>query len=156
MKIRKTFLLTVILLLNFCLPVMANSTSEIEVVEVFDDGSYIESSITDENTLIELFSSNRTKSGDKTYTYKSKSGKVSWSITVRGTFTYNGISAKCTASSVSTTCPSSNWKMSDKDASKSGATAKATASFKYYTDDKYVKTVNKIVKLTCSKSGKLS
>lgn len=156
MKINKLFLLTIILTMSFCLPVMADNMPETETVKIFDDGSYIETSITAENSSAELFTTNKTKSGNKTYTYKSDLGKTLWTVTVKGTFTYNGKSAKCTASSVSTTCPSSNWKLSDKKSSKSGATAKASAVAKKYVDGTYIKTLHPTVNLTCSKSGKLS
>lgn len=156
MKLGKTFLLTVILLTRFYMPVMANATIETKVVKTFDDGSYIESSIVEEKSQFDLLSTTKTKSGYQTSTYKSDSGKTLWTITVHGTFTYNGKSAKCTASSVSTTCPSSNWKLSDKKSKKSGATAKASAVAKKYIDGTYIKTLHSTVTLTCSKSGKLS
>ena len=47
-------------------------------------------------------------------------------------FSYTGSSSKCTKSEISTTCPASNWKLSEKKAYTSGSSAKATASFKQY------------------------
>lgn len=55
-----------------------------------------------------------------------------------------------------TTCPNSNWKLSNKAASKSGATAKASVTAKRYIGNSLVQTLDRTVTLTCSKSGKLS
>ena len=146
---------TILLTCFFCFPAYANSSSSKIVIETFDDGSYIES-ITEELPCISTLSTTSKKKGQKTYLYKNNSGKTLWSVTVIGTFTYNGTSAKCTSSSVSTTCPNTNWKISSKSASKSGATASATASAKQYQNHLYLKTITKTVKLTCSKTGKFS
>ncbi len=135
-------------------PVFA-STSTSEIVETYDDGCYLES-VTIDLSFISTFSNTSQKKGEKTIYYKNSSGKTLWSVTVHGTFSYNGTSAKCTSSSVSVTCPSSNWKISKKSSSKSGATATATASAKQYQNNSYLRTITKTVKLTCSKTGKFS
>ena len=125
------------------------------IVETFEDGSYIESTI-EEISVPSSRSTTYTKSGRKTNTYKSSSGTALWSVTVTGTFTYNGSSATCTKSTVSTASYSNNWKISSSSASKSGATAKATATAKKYLDGSYVTSISRSVSLTCSKSGTLS
>lgn len=43
-----------------------------------------------------------TKTGTKTVNVKNSTGKVLWSVSVKGTFTYNGSTATCTTASVST------------------------------------------------------
>ena len=104
---------TLILLFSFLFifastfPVKASEIQSINstnIIEIFDDGSYIESS-TEENIVATLSRSSSTKSAKRTYTYKTSSGKILWTITVTGTFTYNGSSSSCTKASVSTTCP---------------------------------------------------
>lgn len=124
-------------------------------IEILDDGSYIET-ITETTTSINPFAVTSTKSGKKTSSHKDSSGKIFWTVTVNGTFSYNGTSSKCTSSTVSTTCPSSIWKLTNKSASKSGATATASAIAKRYTNNIITKTINRSVSLTCSKTGKLS
>ena len=105
---------TLILLFSFLFiwtstfPVKASEIQPIDstdIIEVFDDGSYIES-FTEENIIITLSRSSSTKSARRTYTYKSSTGKTLWTITVTGTFSYSGSSSSCTKSSISTTCPS--------------------------------------------------
>lgn len=74
-----------------------------------------------------------------------------WSISVTGTFSYNGSSCTCTKATVSTTKPSSMWSLSNKKASKSGN--KAIASVTGHAPGV---TVTRTVTLTCSPSGNLS
>lgn len=100
--------------------------------------------------------STKTITGKKTASVKNSSGKVLWSVTVTGSFTYTGSKATCTSSSVSAQSNDSRWKISSKSHSKSGNTATATASAKYYLDGTVISTQTKTVKLTCSASGKLS
>ena len=81
---------TLILLFSFLFiwtstfPVKASEIQPIDstdIIEVFDDGSYIES-FTEENIIITLSRSSSTKSARRTYTYKSSTGKTLWTITV--------------------------------------------------------------------------
>lgn len=154
---------TLILLFSFLFifastfPVKASEIQSINstnIIEIFDDGSYIESS-TEENIIATLSRSSSTKSAKRTY--KASSGKILWTITVTGTFTYNGSSSSCTKASVSTTCPSITFKLASKSATKhnSTATATATASFKQYNDSVYLRTITRSVSISCDKSGKL-
>lgn len=134
---------------------VAYAQSDIQgyIEEVFEDGSYIETHIVQDVN----FARSSTTSGKKTSNYKDSSGVVLWSVTVSGTFTYNGSSATCTSSSISTTCPSSNWKLSDKRAFKFNNVAYASVIAKEYKAlNICVKTVDKTVALTCDKNGKLS
>lgn len=129
------------------------SINSTDIIETFDDGSYIES-FTEENIITSFSRSSSTKSAQRTYTYKSSSGKILWTITVTGTFTYNGSSSSCTKASVSTTCPSSTFKLASKKATKHNSTA--TASFKQYNDSVYLRTVTHSVSISCDKNGKLN
>ncbi|BFK22571.1 hypothetical protein F300043A5_08660 [Massilimicrobiota timonensis] len=123
------------------------------IEEEFDDGSYIEVTVEQSNVLTRASSI----TGKKTASYKGSSGTIYWSVTVTGTFTYNGTTASCTKSSVSTKNNSVSWKLSNAKSSKSGATALASVTAKqHHQDGTVLKTVNQTVKLTCSASGKLS
>lgn len=123
------------------------------IIEFDDNNCYYE-------TMLETYSSkarsSTIRSGKKTTSYKNSSGEILWSVSVTGTFTYNGNSATCTSSSVSTTCPNSSWKITSKSANKSGATAKATATAKRYNNGSVIETKTKTVTLTCSATGTLS
>lgn len=154
--IKKTIVLIMMFIL-LCIPtthVMAleNSTQYSYIEQVFDDGSYIEITIDDPivNTRASV-----TKS--KTATYKGSDGTALWSVTVKGTFSYNGSSSSCTSSSVSTKNYSTKWKLSNAKASKSGSTAFASVIAKLYNNGgSLLGTINKTVKLTCDKNGNLS
>ena len=98
----------------------------------------------------------KTTTGKKTAYIKNSSGTVLWSVTVEGTFTYTGSSSKCTNSTVSASSKDSRWKITSKSSSKSGSTAKATASAKYYFNGDVIETLTKTVTLTCSPKGVLS
>lgn len=116
------------------------------------DGIYYE-------TILEEEPSNTrssTKSGSKTVNCKNSKGKILWSVKVHGSFTYNGKTATCTSSTVSTTCPASNWKISSSSAWKDGANAIAKATAKKYSSGIVTKTETETVTLHCSPSGKLS
>lgn len=125
------------------------STTEIEYL---DDGTYFE--ITTEE--IPSIARASTITGKKTATQKAANGTVLWSVTVTGTFSYNGKTAKCTKASDSVTSPGSYWSIVSSSASKSGATAKATATAKKTVNGRVTQKITKTIKLTCSPSGKLS
>lgn len=69
-----------------------------------------------------------TVSGTKTTEYKNISGVTLWSVSVTGTFTYNGSTSSCTACSHSTAFYSSAWSLKSATHSISGNTANATAT----------------------------
>lgn len=91
-----------------------------------------------------------------TKTTKVKSGTtVLWTVTVTGTFEYDGNHSTCTASSVSTTVSNSNWKITSSSASKSGASATAKTTGKRYNNGVAVETVTEAVTLVCGSDGTL-
>lgn len=147
-----TLVLTLILGAIFCLPANAAQTVEKTetTIQYLDNGDYIETVI----TYYETNSRVATKSGSKTSTYNS-GGEDKWSVTVNGTFTYNGTTSSCTSSSRSTSVYASNWSIKSSTASKSGncASATATATHKILlVSSDYTLTVN----LYCSPYGILS
>lgn len=122
------------------------------IEERFEDGSYIEITID-----YGISNARATTTKSKTTTYKGADGTALWSVTVKGTFNYNGSSSTCTSSSVSTKNYSTSWKLSNAKASKSGSTAIASVTAKqYHQDGTVLRTINKTVKLTCDKNGNLS
>lgn len=151
-----TLLLTITLALYHPTAASAAVPTDATIVETFEDGSYIETVIEEATSASSARSTTSTVSGKKTNTYRNSEGSALWSVTVTGTFTYNGSSATCTKSTVSATSYNSNWKISSSSASKSGATAKATVSAKRYADGTYIRTMTQSVSLTCSQNGTLS
>lgn len=145
------------MLILLCIPIsnvsaLENTRQYTYIEETFDDGTYIEITIEYDNIQTR---STTTKS--KTATYKSEKGTSLWSVTVKGTFTYNGSTSTCTSSSVSTKNYSASWKLINAKSWKSGATASASVTAKqYHQDGTVLRTINKTVKLTCDKNGNLS
>lgn len=148
-------LLTIILTLCsvLCVPVSATelkAKSEI-TIERLENGDYIETIIIYDNTN----SKAATKSGSKTKNYKNSAGAIMWSVTVNGTFTYNGTTSSCTKASHSTTAPGSAWTIKSASSTKSGysAIANATAT---YTTQTTSQDYSMSVTLYCSPYGILS
>ena len=155
------FLLTFIMALSTTCVAFAgempapSSTYPVEY-EYFDDGSYIVTTITEE-PAVSFARATSTKTASKTATYKSSSGASLWSVTVTGTFSYNGSSAKCTAVTGKASSNSSYWKVSSPSCSKLNASASATAIGKQYnTSGAITRSVSRTATLSCSASGKLS
>lgn len=123
----------------------ANEATYATSTTYFEDGSYIITTISEESFVTRAAS---TKSGKKTTTFYNSDNVAQWSATLKGTFTYNGSSATCTASSITHKIYSSNWKTASASATKSGnkATGKATAK-RYLIVP--VQTVEKTITLTC-------
>lgn len=88
-----------------------------------DDGSHIV-------ITIEEFGlrSSGTKSGRATYNYYDSDGVLGWKAVLNGTFTYNGSSATCTASTCNVTTYDSAWYTVSKSSSKSGNSATAAVT----------------------------
>lgn len=134
--------------------IFASGTDEkiISIKAQEEDGIFYETVLEEES----FNARSSTKSGSKTVNCKNSKGKILWSVKVHGSFTYNGKTAKCTSSTVSTTCPASNWKIASSSAWKDGANAMAKAIAKKYVAGIVTKTETETVTLHCSSSGKLS
>lgn len=123
-------------------PISANEYYYEETIEVID--------------LNVMTRSIQTKTAKKTGTYKNANGQVLWSVTVTGTFTYNGSTSSCTKSTVSTSVVDNAWKIASSSSSKTGNKASAVATAKYYVGGTVVSTQTKTITLTCSQTGVLS
>lgn len=122
-----------------------------ENIIYLDDGSYI----TIELTWAESRASG-TKSASKTHKFYNSDNVEQWRAVLRGSFTYTGSSATCTASSCDITISNSDYYVVSKEASKSGNAALCTfvvgKKFLGITIDK--DTVN--MSITCDANGNLS
>lgn len=116
----------------------------------FEDGSYI----TIELNCIDGRASG-TKTGSKTYRYYNNDVEV-WRAVLRGTFTYTGSSATCTASSCDVTISDSSWYVSEKTVNKSGnaALCELTMGKKFLGVTIKKETIN--MQITCDANGNLS
>lgn len=144
----------------FCIP--ANATITLEntqtTIELLENGDYIEtviSCVTDKKGFDYSTYATQTKTGKKTSSYKNSSGTVLWSVSVTGTFSYNGSTATCTSKSHSATSYSSSWSIKSVSSTKSGnsATANAVATHRGATG---TTDYSMSVTLRCSANGTLS
>jgi hypothetical protein len=131
------------------------SPTKVISVEVEDlgDGYTVETIIEEEVNLLTRATSS--KSAKKTVNYKNGATTM-WAVSVHGTFTYNGSTSTCTASSVTAQSFNANWKIASKQSSKSGSTAIANAVGKRYNSGAEVQSVSREVRLSCNKNGGLS
>lgn len=151
---KKTFKIVFVFVLLF-LNVTPCKADNISVTKyILENGDYIEIELIQDETDF-LARSSRTTSGSKKVSYK-KGSTVLWSVSVKGTFTYDGNSATCINADVSTTCPSSTWKISNKSASKSLNKAIASATAKNYIKGVCIQTVSKKAILSCDTKGNLN
>ena len=150
----KFFRIIFVLMLLF-LNVTPCSADNISVTTYFlENGDYLEIELIQSGTDF-LSRSSRTTSGSKKVSYK-KGSTVLWSVSVKGTFTYDGDNALCINADVSTTCPSKAWQISKSFASKSLNKAIASATAKNYIKGVCIQTVSKKATLTCNAKGNLS
>lgn len=119
----KKLLLGLTLVLMLILPTNINALEENYNTTYYENGYYYEISISVTNSV-----ARSAKEGSKTIYCKNSAGKTMWSLTVKGTFTYNGSTSSCTSASASTSITDATWKITNKSSSKSGNTAKATAT----------------------------
>lgn len=147
----KKLLLGLTLVLMLILPTNINALEENYNTTYYENGYYYEISISATNSV-----ARSAKEGSKTIYCKNSAGKTMWSLTVKGTFTYNGSTSSCTSASASTSITDATWKITNKSSSKSGNTAKATATAICYLNGNPINSATKTVSLKCSASGKSS
>lgn len=124
-------------------------------IEYLDDGSYFENTIYIEKPETTLYSTEKIRKGHRIVTHYSAKDVKLWSITVNGTYSYNGTTAKCVSCSSSKEVFKKTWKVNITSTTKSGNCASTTAQGKHYTNGKVDKTITKTVSLRCKANGTL-
>ena len=151
-KIKELSVLFLCLLMLFSCPLTAlaseNETTEVDV-EYFDDGSYLVTETTFDNTLTRA----STKSATRRLTYFNANDVSEWYFELSATFSYTGSSVTCTRADVATKIYNDQWKVKDTSSSKSGGKATGTIEIKYTVMGVTIKTVTKTLILTCSRDG---
>ncbi len=151
-----TILLGLILFLSIKIDAFANNLEPINQVEIekLDNGDYMETFIESEDSLSSVMSSTKTITKTKTTDYKSSSGEVLWSVSIKATFTYDGKTSKCTSCSHNATSFSKGWSIKSCTSSKSGnkATATVVAVHKMISANTFTKTIT----ISCSPKGVVS
>lgn len=129
------------------------TNNEFTTYEYDTYGNYYETVVTYDTSFARA---SHSVNGHKTTAYKTSAGKTLWSVTVNGSFNYNGSTSNCISASASTSAPDATWKISNKSSSRSGNTAKANATAICYLNGHPINSATKTVILKCSASGKLS
>ena len=128
----------------------AGETATDKYVEYFEDGSYIVTEL--ETSGISTFAAS-TKNYSKSTSYYNSDNEKEWTITLSGTFSYTGSSATCTKATKSYKIYDDHWKVTSSNASKSGNKATGNFTVKRYLAGIPIRTVNKSLTITCSKTG---
>ena len=121
---------------------------------ILEDGSYIADELqvlSPNDNSVTPAASTYTKSATRTYTYYNTANKKCWTFHLKGTFQYNGSTAKATSSSTSYSIFVNGWKCNSRNSSCSGNTVKGTANFKMLLNN-----INVTIGLRCSASGTIS
>ena len=149
-------LVSLTFLLSIKVDAFANNLESSKQVEVekLDNGDYIETFIESEDSELVTMSAAKTITKTKTAQYKNSSGEVLWSVSIKGTFTYDGKTSKCTSCSHSTTAPSKYWSIKSCTSTKSGN--KATATVVALQKGIATNTVTKTITISCSPKGVVS
>lgn len=87
--------------------------------------------------------------------YYSSDGELLWYVCLKGYFTFDGEKSECTDASVFYDITDSDWKILSCQASESGNTARGEFEMKQYKLGVPLKTVKKILTLTCDAEGKV-
>ena len=157
MKKTISSILLLIMLFTTAIPCYAESRMsnfDDSSIEFFSDGSYMTTTIQIESEASTRATS--TKTGSKIDRFYDSDGVLQWTITLKGTFTYNGSTSTCTNSEVSYSVSDSKWKVKEAVASKSGSSAIGDFVVKRYALLIPVQTESVHMTLTCSANGTLS
>ena len=155
----KKRLISFILFFSFVFSVLgitvcaAETTDSNAEITYFEDGSYLVTIITEEPVNAQARGTAQTKNGQKSTYFYSSTNKLLCSLTVYGTFTYDGTTARATNASYSYTVDHSFWSFDSGSCSKSGSKVTATATFNFLS---FVQSRTISVSLACSPNGTLS
>lgn len=131
--------------------VCATEVIQAEEIEYFEDGSYLVTTV-----IQSAARATNTTSGRIQQTMVDASGNTDWQISLSGTFTYNGTSAVCTASSIDVAIYDTAYYTVSKTAGKSGASATGSATIgQTFLGITFAKNTYDLT-LTCDPNGTLS
>ena len=144
-------LLTLVMIFSLCaVPALAAGPEITVDVVYFEDGSYLTTELVVYGTPITRASG--TVSGQKSATFTDSLGVDQWSLTVYGTFTYDGSTATAISASYDYQIFDSSWSLTSGNAYCSGNKAIAKGTFAYGLFVSQSTTVT----LSCSADGVLS
>lgn len=145
-----SLLLLISLLLSVSVTAHAEPENTGEIIYL-ENGCYITIEITESPER-----ASASRAGTKNYVYRSSDGEELWCASLRGTFTFTGSSATCTASSCTTTITDAAWSEVSKSASRSGASAIGEFNMAYKILGITIRKETINMRLTCDANGNLS
>lgn len=150
---RKGFVILIVLILVSLLTIecLAVENHAVQEIEYLEDGSYIV-------TTLQTIGSRatNTKTGTRTKERYNNDDTLAWRIVLRGTFTYNGTTSVCTASTVTVNIYDTAYSKDSSSATKSGNTAYGSATIKRKVLGVTIATNTYNLTLSCDKDGNLS
>ncbi len=155
---KKIFCIILSMMLLFSISVISfaeesnlSSTNNSTHIEYFDDGTYLITELTTENSL-----ARSTRTASKSSSLYDNDGTTLWTVKLTATFTYNGTTATCTSASTSYTIYDDQWRVTSATASKSGNKATGNFTVKKSFLGIPIATKDVTVTLTCSPNGTVS
>lgn len=103
--------------------------------------------------LSKLFAKQSTVSKTKYCNYFDSNGKLLWSVSLKGTFTYNYRKAFCVSSEISYEIRDKDWTMLSYDSCEENDTAKVEFAIRQHKLGVPLKLIEKELTLTCDKNG---
>ena len=151
-RIISTFIAAVFILLVFSLETNAASYSNTEKRIINGQPYFIETTISENATFLKAFRqvTANSKTATKTSTIKDSNGAILWSLSVTGTFSYDGNTARCTSCSHQASA-GSGWTIQNSSSGYSGNSATAIATAKR--NGLFGYSMTESVTITCSASG---
>lgn len=131
-------------------------TSEETYITYLEDGSYYTTTIETVTVPSILLTSTSSVTETKAITYSSSTNEKLWTVTVKGTFTYDGTSSKCTKASHTIDIYNNSWYIYSQNSYASENKAIADVTMKKKTLGIVTSTRSVNLTLTCDKNGKFS
>ena len=105
--------------------------------------------------LSKLFAKQSTVTKTKYCNYFDSNGKLLWSVSLKGTFTYNYRKAFCVSSEISYEIRDKDWTMLSYDSCEENDTAKVEFAIRQHKLGVPLKLIEKELTLTCDKNGNI-
>lgn len=147
-----TLLLAIIMFTSaFYVEGFATTVDSAPQIEYLADGGYIITTTQETETR-----ATNSKTGTRVKSRYTSNDVLEWQIILRGVFTYTGTTSTCTASSIAVNIYDSNYVKKSSSSSKSGNTAKGSATISKKVLGVTVSTNTYNLTLSCDKDGNLS
>lgn len=129
-RLPRLIVATIVLVCMFCTSAFAGFYGGACEITYFDDGSYCISRIVEDSSPASR-AANTVAEGERALDYYSASGDILFTLTLYGTFTYDGNTARATSADYDYDIYDTLWSLDNGRAWCTGATALAEATFSH-------------------------